>query len=120
MAACTATAAGTESSGATLSSLTVTLRAAEPPRDAAVHVSTFPAVSSVTVTGSQPFWLRIRESSSASFHSTLTGPVWKPLAPSLPVTTGVITGGVESTSRSTIEPLMTGPLVKWSPDMRRP
>ncbi|MGH9458109.1 MAG: hypothetical protein ACRD2J_10790, partial [Thermoanaerobaculia bacterium] len=83
--------------GAPESRLIVTLRVVVPPCEVAVQVKVVPFVSVVTADGSQPE-LPVRSvSTSWTVHDRSTVPArYQPLSPSLPVTTGVITGPVTS------------------------
>ena len=83
-------------SGGVASRLMVTLPEALPPADVAAQVKEVPAVSAVSVTGSQPVVDWIVESGSTTFQEMVTSEVYQPLLPKVPVTTGVITGGVVS------------------------
>src|SRR5262245_45879469 len=82
--------------GAVRSMRTVTEPVAVPPPLVALQVTVAPGVSALSTIGSQPVWPTIAESASATFHATDTSPMYQPLAPTTPVTDGVIDGGVES------------------------
>lgn len=85
-----------EITGAVASLFTVTLIEFVPPLEVAVHVKVTPVVSVVTVVGSQPVFDDTADSASVTVQDTETFDVYQPLFPSVPVTVGVITGGVAS------------------------
>jgi hypothetical protein len=82
--------------GAVASRLIVTFSLLLPPALVAEQVSVTPAVSLLTVTGSQPLWLLMADSLSTTLQLTLTPLTYQPLAPSVPATVGVMTGAVLS------------------------
>jgi hypothetical protein len=82
--------------GAVASRLIVTDWEAVPPALVAVHVSVVPVVSDVIVVEPQPDEDEIAESGSVTVQLTVTLLVYQPLFPSVPLTLGVITGGVLS------------------------
>src|SRR5688572_22351029 len=86
------------SCGAVLASVTVTLSRALPPMRLAVQVKVAAAVSVDSTTVLQPLLEPIAESASLTFQLTVTSPTYQPLSPSVPLTTGAITGGVSSVS----------------------
>jgi hypothetical protein len=67
-----------------------------PPVLVAVHVNVCPGVSVETVMAPQPFEEEIEDSASVTVQLTVTLLVYQPLLPIVPLTFGVITGGVES------------------------
>jgi hypothetical protein len=69
---------------------------AVPPLLVAWHVKVTPEVSLVTELGSQPVLDVTALSGSLTFHVTDTLLVYQPLFPSVPVTFGEMSGGVES------------------------
>jgi hypothetical protein len=69
---------------------------AVPPDDVASHVNVVPAVSVVTEEGSQPLVDDTGESGSWTSQLTDASDTYQPLLPSVPLTVGVITGGVMS------------------------
>jgi hypothetical protein len=62
----------------------------------AEHVSVTPAVSTVRLEGAHPVDVRIPDSGSDTLQLTVTALRYQPLLPSVPVTFGLITGGVTS------------------------
>jgi hypothetical protein len=91
--------ASAEAEGPLLSTLTVTdtdsVRSAP---FVAVQVNVVPAVSPATFASSQPDELAIPDSGSATLHVTVALLVYQSSAPVVPLTAGVITGGVVSES----------------------
>ena len=67
-----------------------------PPALVASHVSSRPVVSAFTVVGSQPVCDEIADSGSSTVQETSTLLTYQPLEPRVPVTEGVMTGGVVS------------------------
>ena len=87
--------------GGVVSILTDTLFvAASPSAFVAEHVMVVPVVSAPSVTGSHPDVEAIADSPSATLQLTDTALVYQPLAPDVPVTVGVIVGGVVSAPSS--------------------
>ena len=82
--------------GAVASRLTVTEFDAVPPALVAEHVTVCPLVSVETVVVPQPVDEEMEDCASVTVHVTVTLLVYQPLLPSVPLTFGVITGGVES------------------------
>ena len=82
--------------GAVASRLIVTDCDDVPPALVAEHVKVVPAVSALTVVGSQPDADEIAVSLSTTPHVTVTSLTYQPLLPSVPVTFGVMTGGLAS------------------------
>ena len=80
--------------GGVASRLTMTLFDVVPPADVAVHVNVVPAVSVETVLVPHPDEAEIAEFGSVTLQDTLTLDVYQPLLPDVPVTVGVMTGGV--------------------------
>jgi hypothetical protein len=76
--------------------LTVTDWLFVPPPLVAEHVKVTPEVSVVTLLVPQPDWEVIVESGSVTVQVTVTLLLYQPLFPRVPLTFGVITGGVES------------------------
>ena len=66
---------------------------AVPPAEVDVHENVVPVVSTVTVPSSHGV---AADSGSWTFHVTVTFDVYQPFEPAVPLTTGVITGGVRS------------------------
>ena len=60
-----------------------------------------PAVSLVTLAASQPLLALMADSASTTLQVTETLLVYQPLLPSVPLTVGVITGGVVSGAGTT-------------------
>src|SRR5512147_1326115 len=75
---------------------------AVPPALVAVQVSVVPVVSVVMLVVPQPEVLEMVDSLSTTLQLTLTLLVYQPFVPSVPVTVGVITGGVVSETRATL------------------
>ena len=67
-----------------------------PPSLSAEQVSVVPVVLFVNVTALQPVVERMIDSGSVTDQLTVTLVVYQPLSPSVPVITGVTTGGVGS------------------------
>ena len=82
--------------GAVESRLRVTLWVAVPPVEVAVQVNVMLAVSDDTVVGLQPVCDVTVDCASVTVHETLMSLVYQPLLPNVPVTVGLITGGVVS------------------------
>ncbi len=82
--------------GAVLSILMVTSSSAVPPSLVALHFRVAPAVSPVRYSVVQPSSITQVESSSSMLQARPTLLVYQSSAPSVPVMTGVITGGVMS------------------------
>ena len=83
--------------GALLSILIVTdAELLRPTLFVVMHVRTVPAVSAVSVTGPQPDEDVMADSASVTLQLTVTGLVYHPFVPCVPVMVGVITGGVVS------------------------
>ena len=90
--------------GGVASRLIVIVRSGDvPPSLVAEQENVTPAmlVSLVTSASAQPLE-EIADSGSVSCHDTWTSPVYHPLSPSVPVTTGVTVGGVESPKTVTV------------------
>src|SRR5258706_8276680 len=62
----------------------------------AEQVRVVPAVSDVRFVVPQPVEEAMPDCGSVTLHATVTAPLYQPLTPSVPVTIGVITGGVVS------------------------
>src|SRR5919204_6965806 len=86
--------------GGVLSSFKVLLTVVVPPSLVAEQVSVVPVVSAVSVIASQPLVERITDSGSVTDQFTVTLLVYQPFEPSVPVMTGVTTGGVGSPGTS--------------------
>jgi hypothetical protein len=87
--------------GGVVSILTDTLFVAvSPSAFVAEHVTTVPAVSAPSVTGSHPAVEATADSASATVQLTDTALVYQPLAPEVPATVGAIVGGVTSAPSS--------------------
>ena len=83
--------------GGVLSTLTVTvIELASPSPFFAEQVRVVPGVSVVSVWVAQPVEVAMPDSGSVVDQETVTGPVYQPFAPAVPVMVGVITGGVLS------------------------
>jgi hypothetical protein len=82
--------------GAVASRVMVTDRELVPPALVAEQVNVVPEVSAVTDDGLQPVEDVIADSGSVTDQVKLTLLVYQLLFPKVPVTVGVITGGVES------------------------
>ena len=66
-----------------------------------MHVKVVPGVSAETVTVAHPV-LATGDSGSAVVNATVTSPVYQPFRPRVPVTIGVTTGGVASTTTAKV------------------
>ena len=88
--------------GAVASRLMVTLWLAVPPVLVAAQVKVSPAVSALTVTGSQPLWLLMTDSASTTLQLRDTSLTYQPLLPSVPTTLGVMIGAVVSAGGLTV------------------
>jgi len=102
--------AGIGAIGGVMSTFTVTDTFATPPPLAPEQVSVVPAVSAVISAGSQPVCEVIADVLSATFHETVTTPVYQPFDPSGPVIVGVIVGGVLSGTLYTTLSVLTATL----------
>jgi hypothetical protein len=88
--------------GPVVSRLIVMEFEAVPPALVAVQVKVVPAVSEVTVSGAQPDEELMGDSVSVTLQFTRTSLVYQPLLPTVPLTFGVMTGGVVSTGESDV------------------
>ena len=97
----------------------VTDSEAVPPALVAVQVRVVPVVSLVIVVGPQPDDDEIADSLSTTVHVTVTSLVYQPLFPSVPLTFGVTTGGVESVTGggSTWSVKLAGAVFQVLPDL---
>jgi hypothetical protein len=86
--------------GGVLSTLNVLPTLVVPPSLSAVQLSGVPAVFDVSVVALQPVVERITDSGSDTDQLTVTFDVYQPALPSVPVMTGVTTGGVGSPGTS--------------------
>ena len=82
------------------SRLIVTVSLLLPPALLAVQVKPAAAESVDRTTASQPVVDSMSEFGSSTVHATCTSLVYQSPSPSVPVTTGVITGGVRSGIRT--------------------
>ena len=64
-----------------------------------MQLTTWPGVSALIVVGAQGGELTA-DSGSTTVQVTVTSPMYQPLVPAVPVTIGVIAGGVPSPARS--------------------
>ena len=88
--------------GPVLSSLIVTeAELGNPAPFVAEQVTVWPVVSELSVVLSQPEDDAMPDSGSLTFQLTVTLLVYQPLAPAVPVTEGVMTGGVASAAETT-------------------
>jgi hypothetical protein len=86
--------------GGVLSILKVLVTLVVPPSLSAVQFSCIPVVFAVNVDESQPVVERMIDSGSVTVQFTVTLVVYQPALPSVPVITGVTTGGVGSPGTS--------------------
>src|SRR5262245_7959002 len=106
--------------GAVASRLIVMLWLLLSPALVAVQVKVVPLarVSALRVIGSQPLWLVMVDSVSLTLQVRCTSLVYQPLLPSVPVTLGVMIGGVLSTNSSNAPMSQCGPcgrlMPRWS------
>ncbi len=82
--------------GGVTSRETVSVLLDVPPDDVATHVSVVPAVSVAIVAGSHPGPDDASDSGSPTSQLTATSETYQPLAPSVPDTVDVMSGGVMS------------------------
>ena len=105
--------------GGVASRLIVTDRVAVPPRLVAVQVNVTPDVSEVTLVVPQPVEELTADSASITDQLTPTLLVYQPPFPSVPVTVGVIVGGVPSSSfRITPVAVLGWPILNPEPGPR--
>src|SRR5438067_608262 len=71
----------------------------------AEQVTAVPLVSAVSVTGSHPLVDATPDCESLTRHVTVTALTYQPLLPSVPLTIGVISGGVVSKNAPTGAPV---------------
>ena len=88
--------------GSEASRLMITCAELVPPALVAEQVNVIPAVSVVTELDSQPVVELTADSGSVTVHATPTLLVYQPLFPNMPVTLGVMSGGVESVGARTL------------------